>query len=55
MNWKQSKIEEILKNYLLINSNSDTFYNCHYKCANKNQVFHVRELNILAQLGTMFF
>ena len=41
MNWKQSKIEEILKNYLLINSNSDTFYNCYYKCANKNQVYEL--------------
>lgn len=38
MNWKQSKIEDVLKNYLLINSNSDTFYNCYYKCANKKRV-----------------
>lgn len=38
MFWKQDKIEDILNNYLIINSNSDTFYNCYYKCANKNRV-----------------
>lgn len=33
-----SKIEELFKNHLLINSNSEDFENCYYKCANKNNV-----------------
>lgn len=38
MLWKQEKIEDVLNNYLIINSNADTPYNCYYKCANKKRV-----------------
>ena len=38
MQWNQEKIESILNNYLIINSNADTFYNCYYKCANKKRI-----------------
>lgn len=38
MYWKQEKIEDILENYLIINSNTDTYYNCYYKCADKKKI-----------------
>lgn len=38
MELTQSKIEEVLKFHLLINSNTDLFYNCYYKCANKKNM-----------------
>lgn len=41
MKWNQAEIERILKNHLIINSNTDTFYNCYYKCADK---FKITEL-----------
>lgn len=37
----QSKIEEIIKTHLIINSNTDTFANCYYKCANKDNLMQL--------------
>ena len=38
MKWNQTEIEKILKKHLIINSNTDTFYNCYYKCADKRKI-----------------
>lgn len=43
MDWSQSKIEEVLKFHLLINANTDCFYNCYYKCANKRHMLDLFE------------
>lgn len=37
----QSKVEEIIKTHLIINSNTDTFANCYYKCANKDNLMQL--------------
>lgn len=41
MYWTQSKIEGIIETHLIINSNTDSFSNCYYKCANKDILMHM--------------
>ncbi len=41
MYWTQSKFEEIIKTHLIINSNTDWFSNCYYKCANKENLMRL--------------
>lgn len=41
MSWNVSKIEDIIRNRLIINSNSDSFYNCYHKCADKELILQL--------------
>ncbi len=38
MQWTQSRIENVLKNWVLINANTDSYSNCFYKCADKSKI-----------------